>query len=43
MLVIGIVAVIGTLALALDEGVLPTNVSVVLFAAAVAAWAYLLW
>ena len=43
MLVIGLVAVIGTLALAMDEGVLGDRASIALFTATAVAWAYLLW
>lgn len=44
MLVIGLVAVIGTLALAFDEGnVLGVRASVALFMATAVAWAILLW
>ena len=43
MVLIGIFAVTGLLALAMDEGVLGEGASVALFAATAAAWAYLLW
>ena len=42
MMMIGLVAVTGTLALALDEGVLGQGASIALFVATAVAWAYLL-